>query len=89
MVSRDQCASGPIAKAVLSNIPSSPNCTVRLKQPQGLRSLPVHLGSVLNSNTQNPLTAKDLVQVQVNTGISNLKTKKLASTLNNISTKKG
>ena len=88
MVSRDQCASGPIAKAVLSNIPS-PNCTVRLKQPQGLCSLPVHLGSVLNSNTQNPLTAKDLVQVQVNTGLSNLKTKKLASTLNNISTKKG
>ena len=85
---RDENAPAAIVKSVLSTTPVSPSGTIHLKQPQGGYPFQVRLGPASNSNKQSSmLTAEDLVQPQVKTGLSNLKMKKLASTFNCLKSK--
>ena len=86
VASKDKFAAGAFAKHLLTTSPSSPKGIILLSQPSGGHPFPVQIGSSSKpKKVAASLTTKDLVQLQVNTGISNSKMIKLASTLNNVS----
>ena len=89
LVQTDPLGAEQIATAVISNKEASPHGTVRLSQGTGGKLYPVTPGpSTKNSTETGLITTKDLVQVQLNTGLSNTGMRKLVSTLNVASSSK-
>ena len=89
LVQTDPLGAEQIATAVISNKEASPHGTVRLSQGTGGKLYPVTPGPSTKNSTETALiTTKDLVQVQLNTGLSNTGMRKLVSTLNVASSSK-
>ena len=75
VASKDKVATGAIAKYLLTPSPSSQKGTILLSQPSGGHPFPVQIKSSSKpKDVAASLTAKDLVQLQVNIGISTYKT---------------
>nr|XP_047138903.1 uncharacterized protein LOC124814863 [Hydra vulgaris] len=80
-----------IASSTIVSKESSPCGTIRLVQPKGGGLLPITQGPSCSKQLfKDPavVTAKDLAQVQLNTGLSNSGIKKLTSTIMHVSSAK-
>ncbi|XP_047125707.1 uncharacterized protein LOC124807639 isoform X2 [Hydra vulgaris] len=80
-----------IASSTITSKDASPHGTVRLSQTKSGREFPITPGpsSAKQLLKDHPVvTAQDLAQVQINTGLSNNGIRKLATTINNVSTTK-
>ncbi|XP_065673024.1 uncharacterized protein LOC136090361 [Hydra vulgaris] len=82
LVQSDPVGAEQIASAIISSKDASPGGTVRLSQARGGQLFPLTPGPAsAHKSTSSTLTMQSLLNVQLNTGLSNTGMRQLASTL--------